>query len=332
MLKLTRMKTLNKQIADKLKEYDSWVVLCHEKTDGDTLGCALALYSLALRLGKEAVVGGKDELPEKYGFLPYSDAYVQFSANDIPEGALLVIVDTSTKKRSVEGIDTLLQTHDSVAIDHHRDNEMFAGINFVNPEASATAEIITRLMNEEFDISGREAECLYTALVTDNGNFRFFSVTPESHETAATLIKAGAKPNEVDDRLNECMTLGALRLWGRAMESTELFAEGKAALFCLCDKDFETFACDRSVTESLVNQLLRITGVKIALFVSEFNGNIKLSVRTKEPYIAREIAADYGGGGHNQAAGASLSGTLENAVAELKKTVTEYALRLSDNK
>ncbi len=326
------MKTLNKQISDKLKAYDSWAVLCHEKADGDTLGCALALYSLALRLGKEAVVGGKDELPEKYGFLLYSAAYAQLSADDIPENALLVIVDTSTKNRSVEGIETLLQTHDSVAVDHHRDNEMFAGINLVNPEASATAEIITRLMNEEFDISRREAECLYTALVTDNGNFRFSSVTQERHETAAILPKAGAKPNEVDDRLNECMSLGALQLWGRAMERTELFAEGKAAIFSLFSNDFEIFGCDLSVTENLVNQLLRITGVKIALFVSEFNGNIKLSVRTKTPYIAREIAAVYGGGGHNQAAGARLSGSLDNAVAELKKMVTEYAVRLSDNK
>lgn len=327
------MKNLIKDISDKMKAYSSWAVLCHEKPDGDTLGCTLALYSLAKRLGKKVIAGGKDNVPERYLFLPYAEDYRLLNAEDVPSDALLVIVDTSTKDRSVNGIEMLLTSHDSVAFDHHRDNEMFAGVNCINPEASAAAEIITEFMDAEFDISRDEAMCLYTALVTDNGNFRFSSVTQESHKAAEILLKAGALPNVIDDCLNECMSVGALRLWGRAMEKTEVFADGRAAIFCLRSEDFKACESDRSVTESLVNQILRIVGVKIALFVSEFNGSIKLSVRTKEPYIAREIAAFYGGGGHNQAAGAKLPGDFDIAVAELKKTVLKYAeIRISDNK
>ncbi|MDO4952511.1 MAG: bifunctional oligoribonuclease/PAP phosphatase NrnA [Synergistaceae bacterium] len=325
------MKTEN--IVRKLKEYDSWTILCHEKPDGDTLGCALALFSLGKRMKKKVVSGGRDAVPDKYLFLPYSGEYRQLSANDVLPESLLIVVDTSTKNRSIEGLETILPLHDSVAMDHHVDNEKFCKINLVCPEASASAEIVAELMHDNFDISVDEAVCLYTALATDNGSFRFSSVTQRSHEIARILMQAGAKPNEIDSCLNESMTHEALKLWGRAMEGSELFADGTAAMLHLSASDFEELHSAPSVTENLVNQLLRIKGVKIALFVSEFDGTLKLSVRTKQPYAARDIAAFYGGGGHDQAAGAKLCGSIDKVIAELKKQVTKYAeIGLSCNK
>ena len=325
------MKTEN--IVRKLKEYDSWTILCHEKPDGDTLGCALALFSLGRRMGKKVAAGGRDAVPDKYLFLPYSGEYRLLTAGDVLPGSLLIVVDTSTKNRAIEGLETILPLHDSVAMDHHADNEKFCKINLVCPEASAAAEIVAELMHDNFDISRDEAVCLYTALATDNGSFCFSSVTPRSHEIARILLQAGAKPNEIDSCLNESMTHEALKLWGRAMEGAELFADGTAAVLHVSASDFEELRSDPSVTENLVNQLLRVKGVKIALFVSEFDGAVKLSVRTKQPYIAREIAAFYGGGGHDQAAGAKLCGNIDEIIAELKERVAKYAeIRLSCNK
>ena len=325
------MKTEN--IARKLKEYDSWTILCHEKPDGDTLGCALALFSLGRRMGKKVAAGGRDAVPDKYLFLPYSGEYRLLTADDVLPGSLLIVVDTSTKNRAIEGLETILPLHDSVAMDHHADNEKFCKINLVCPEASAAAEIVAELMHDNFDISRDEAVCLYTALSTDNGSFCFSSVTPHSHEIARILLQAGAKPNEIDSCLNESMTHEALKLWGRAMEGAELFADGTAAMLHISASDFEEFHSEPSVTENLVNQLLRVKGVKIALFVSEFDGTVKLSVRTKRPYNARDIVAFYGGGGHDQAAGAKLCGNIDKVIAELKERVTNYAeIRLFCNK
>jgi len=322
------MNSSSKEISALLESYDSWAILCHEKPDGDTLGSALALYSLAQRLGKTAVIGGKDAFAERYAFLPGSSAYRKLTAEDVPHGSLLLCIDTSTKARSVEGIEQLTQTLESVNVDHHGDNELYCKHNLVDDKASATAELVTKIIAEKWTVSKAEATCLYTALVTDNGDFRFSSVTPESHRIAEILLEAGAKQNEIDDRLNENMTENSLRLWGYALNSANVFANGKAAVSCVVSADYQKYAAMQADMENFVNQLLRIKGIKIALFVSEFDGKTKLSIRTRAPYSARHIASMFGGGGHINAAGAGLAGEINTALKELTDKVKEYAASL----
>jgi len=318
----------SKEIAELLEKYDSWILLCHEKPDGDTIGSALSLYLLGKRLGKKVVVGGKDSLPLKYTFLPCAEEYRKLTDKDIPDNSLLLCIDTSTKARSIVNIEQLVKKHESINIDHHGDNELYCKYNLVEDKASATAEIVAKIILEKWEISKDEATCLYTALVTDNGDFRFSSVTPESHRIAEILLEAGAEQAEIDDRLNENMTEGSLKLWGDALSSVQLFMGGRAAICCVASADYAKRNSLPSDMENFVNQLLRIKGVKIALFVSEHEGKIKLSIRTRAPYIARHIASMFGGGGHINAAGAGLKGELCAAVEELKSKVAEYAANL----
>lgn len=318
----------SKEIAELLEKYDSWTLLCHEKPDGDTIGSALSLYILGKRLGKKVVVGGKDILPVRYAFLPCTADYRKMTDNDVPDNSLLLCIDTSTKARSIENIEQLVKKHESINIDHHGDNELYCKYNLVDDSASATAEIVTRLILERWKISKDEAICLYTALVTDNGDFRFSSVTAQSHRIAEILLEAGADQAEIDDRLNENMTEGSLKLWGYALSRVQLFIGGKVAICCVTSEDFAKYNSLPSDMENFVNQLLRIKGVKIALFVCEHEGKIKLSIRTRVPYSARHIASIFGGGGHINAAGAALKGEFCTAVEELKSKVEEYVSSL----
>lgn len=315
-------------VVAKLAEFDSWLILIHENPDSDTLGCSLALYSLGSRCGKKVRIIGSTPLSWNQHVLPLVDRYEQITEltrRDIADDTLIICVDTSTVARSVRGLGEYVNSGNSLNIDHHGDNQFFAGMNIIAPEASATAEVIAEiLLNGGFGIERDEAVCLYAALVTDNGFFKFKSTTPRSHLYAAKLLEAGVDPSQLDDMINQNMTPEILRLWGSALSRTKMFADGTAAFFWVNDADFALAGAGPSAIEGMVNQLLRIKGIKIALLISSYDGRAKLSVRTRAPYSAREIAAVWGGGGHLQAAGASLPGPLESALLIVMEAVEQY--------
>lgn len=316
-----------REVIEKFNSSKKWVILCHENPDGDTMGCGLALYSLGKRLDKDVRIMGRDPIPGGYRFLPY---YQDFECcKEITEeeikNSLIICVDTSTAARSMPGLEKVLLIADSINIDHHGDNHLYCKLNLVDPDVSASAELITELLIEGgWGIEEGEAICLYTGLSTDNGNFRFGTTTARSHLCAARLLEAGVKPDVIDEHVNENMTPSILKLWGCAYTRTEMFSNGKGAMFWLKKEDFEEAGADSSAVDGLVNMLLRITGVKVALFLTEINGENKVSIRTKAPCVAREIASVFGGGGHLQAAGAKIAGTFQNAVDSVKAEAEKY--------
>lgn len=315
------------EVIKKLNEASSWVVLCHESPDGDTVGCGLALCLLASRLGKSSRIMGKDHMPYRYSFLPMSESYetvLQLAPEDA-EGALVICVDTSTVDRSVPGLAEILRTSDTVGIDHHGDNKAYCGINMIDAEASSTAEVVLDLMlSAGWGVTKDEAICLYTALTTDNGNFRFSSTTARSHRCASQLIAAGVDPSYIDDCVNENMSVEIIRLWGLALSRTELFSEGKCALFWLNHSDLKAAEADASVVDGLVNMLLRVIGVKVAILIVETGSGSKASIRTKDSYSARELAEVFGGGGHVHAAGAKISGNFSEALKKIRIEAERY--------
>lgn len=327
MNKLVENAVMDK-VLKKLESFGDWLILIHENPDGDTLGCGLAMFSFGLRVGKKARVLGKSCLPDSYLFLPFSSSYEhkpELTSDDVTADTLIICVDTSTVERSVGGLCSYINADNSLNLDHHGDNHMFAGLNVIVSEASATAEIICELLLHNGGvISKKEAECLYTALVTDNGGFKFKSTTAHSLICAARLLEAGVDPSELEDRINQNMTVSTMRLWGTAFCRVEIFACGEAAIFWLGTDDFKRANADFSAIDGLVNLPLRIIDVKIALLLSDLGDAPKLSVRTREPYSAREIAAFWGGGGHIQAAGAKLSMPLEEARKDIKDMVIKY--------
>ena len=314
---------------NKLKESKSWAVVCHENPDGDTLGSAFALYSLGKRIGKDARIFSKDALPDVFSFFAYSDELI--TGPVLPQSelgdALLVTVDTSTETRALANLPELLSTcRDSVNIDHHVDNRLFAKTNLIDPKASATAEIMTDIIDAFGEgITKGEADALYTALTTDNGNFRYSSTTPKSHATAQRLLEAGASPAMIDDRIHENMTADILKLWGIALNRTDVFAGGLCAVSWLLDLEVKEAGADSNALEGLVNMLMRIKGVKMAFFLTEKKDCVKLSIRSREGFSAREVASRFGGGGHANAAGASSHENMEETLRKVKHEADVYA-------
>ena len=310
-----------KKVISSMKEKSSWVIVCHENPDGGTIGCGLALYSLAIRLGQKVSIVGKDPFPDRYQFIPYSDQYLQcLDISDNKINDLIICVDISNESRAIKGIEKLTKLGSlTINIDHHGDNTKYCSLNLIVPEASATAEIITDIfIDGDFGMMDNEATALYVALSTDNGNFRFSSTTAYSHICASYLLYAGAQQSEIDDFVNQNLTMLTLKLWGKAFSRTEILANGKAALFWLREEDIKSAGANLSAVDGLVNKLMRIKGVNIAVLLCELDGTNKLSIRTRSPYSAREIASVFGGGGHIQAAGAKVDGDFSKVLLKLR--------------
>lgn len=320
--------TIAAEIIGYLSSHDTWLVLTHEKPDGDTLGSAAALAALGVRLGKKVFWGGRDEVPSHYGFLVTKPSYETFSGipfERLDDHGLVVCVDTSTLERSIDGLKDALVKYTVINIDHHADNGRFGTVNWVDPEASATGEMITELMaSSPWGITPFEAKALYVAIVSDNGGFRFASTSIRSHECAIELLRAGASPSEIAKELDSNLTADALRLWGRALTRAETFAGGRAALFWLESRDFEETGCTQAATENLVNFLLRIRGVQLVALVSEAGESTRVSLRAHSPMNARTVAQRFGGGGHDLAAGCKVEGTAAVLLPQLRSVMEQH--------
>ncbi|MDR0653247.1 MAG: bifunctional oligoribonuclease/PAP phosphatase NrnA [Synergistaceae bacterium] len=329
-------KSTIEKIVGILNESDSWLVLSHENPDGDTLGCGVALTRVGRRLSKSAIHACPDSCPPRYSFL-FNDFDLWVPENlpeDFPgpEG-IVICVDTSTTARTFSRVGSRGFTCPIVNIDHHADNERFGDVVWIEPMASATGEMVTELISESgWGLRKDEAEALYTAVISDNGGFSFESTTLKSHAVAMTLIEAGISPNKISEELDSNLSAGILNLWGRAMMRTTVFADGKCALFWLDTEDFLQTGTTRDATENLVNFLLRIRGMKMAALCSELSDSegkkrVKASLRTRMPFSAREVAAVFGGGGHNLASGCILNTGISEAVSLLQKEMADHVSR-----
>jgi phosphoesterase RecJ-like protein len=144
------------------------------------------------------------------------------------------------------------------------------------------------------------------------------------------LMHAGVSPNEIAEALESTMSVGALRLWGRAMTRTDTFADGTCAIYWLTSDDFTETATSRDSTENMVNFLLRIKDVKLAALCcenTESDGTprrVRASLRARAPYNARVVAAVFGGGGHNLASGCTIDAPIPDAVNMLRAEMSRY--------
>jgi phosphoesterase RecJ-like protein len=322
------------EIIERMKTADSWLVIFHEKPDGDAIGCGTALVRLGLRLSKKTMFACPDQCPPRYSFL--LDGIESSASTCLPDGfpganGLLISVDTSTIARSFPELTKRSKSCALVNIDHHIDNGRYGDINWIDPGASATGEMLTELISlSPWGLTKSEATALYSALVSDNGDFQFASTTLKSHDCAMKLMRAGASPTEIAEALESTMSTGELRLWGRAMTRTDTFADGVCAIYWLTSDDFAETSTSKDATENLVNFLLRIQNVKIAALCcentepGEKHKRVRASIRARAPYNAREVAVVFGGGGHDLAAGCTIDAPVSDAVRTLRAEMSRH--------
>jgi len=288
-----------------------WVgVISHERPDGDAVGSLLGLSLALAQAGKQVAPVLVDGLPTRYRFLPGSAEILR----QFPSGVdLLVSVDCSDLDRlGFSGGQKPRQP--DINIDHHPTNTQFARVNLVDEQAAATAGLLVTLLPQlGLQVDSPVASNLLAGIVTDTIGFRVPGVSSGLLRQAADLMDLGAPLAEIYEQTLNRHSLTAARLWGLGL--ARLQREGKMLWSTLTLEDRAQAGYAGNDDADLINLLMTIDGADITLaFVEQPEGKVKVSWRARAGLDVARVAASFGGGGHELAAGALLSGPTPEVI------------------
>lgn len=301
------------------------LIVTHVKPDGDALGSLLGLTCVLREQGKTVDAAVEGGIPEFATFLPESNTVMDRLNSGSWE--LMISVDASDEERyGVTGAYGRANSKSLINIDHHPTNPLFGEATLVDAGAVSTTEIIYEwLFQLGWPISKPVAVALLTGLVTDTLSFSTSNVKPSTLEIAQQLMVAGASLNEINARTLDSTPYAVIKLWGETLPSVEL--DGLVISANILQSDLQRAGL-REVTNSggLVQLLINVNEAMIAvLFKEQPDGRVEMSMRSKPGYDVSGVALALGGGGHKQAAGATIPGPLDEARARVLPMLQEAA-------
>jgi phosphoesterase RecJ-like protein len=279
---------------------------------------------LALGLALEAwgwsvVYGGPHSSPDLLAFLPGVERYRTLGRLD-GRFDVVVLTDCPNPQRTEGLIDQARSAGKVIVnIDHHPDNRRYGHVNWIDVTAAATGEMVYELLTAlRAPLTSAIATNLYTAIHTDTGSFRYSNVTTRTFTIAAALVAAGARPELVSESLYERRAPDALHWLGEALARVEVSDDGRVGWLAL-----PAGAVPERIVESeeLVNYPRSVASVRVACLFRELDGTVKVSLRGKGDVDVQKIAAQFGGGGHVNAAGCTVAGPLPAATRRLLAAV-----------
>ncbi len=307
--------------------------------DGDAMGSALALAAVLIKRGFNVEVIVPNPYPSFLFWMKPDlkvnvyDSNVEECDRLIDEADLIIHLDYNALHRSGIMQEKLQESPaKKMMIDHHQQPDAFPDVTYSDTSMSSTCEMVFHLIKAlgwEDDISKSEAECIYTGMITDTGNFRFSSTSPQTHLVASHLLAKGVEPHEIASKIYDTNSPDRLKLLSRALENMDLQLELNTAIIHLSQKDLQEFNFKKGDTEGFVNYGLSVKGIKLSVFLAEKDGLIKMSFRSKGNFDVNQLARKhFGGGGHINAAGGASSESLEETLKKLKSILPEYQSEL----
>lgn len=326
-----------KQIETEILAASNIIITGHKSADGDSVGSSLGLLYFIEKLGKKALVCHPDKAPD---FLEFLDLSAISLMNEEPdkvrtafhEADLIFCLDYNSTDRAGKEMQGLLEsaTCTKIMIDHHLDPQDFASITISETLASSTAELIVELIEKsgnETLLNEKIGTPLYLGILTDTGSFRFSSVKPRTHEILSKLLSAGVKHHLIHEMLNDTNSASRLRLQGYAIsQKMEIFDDLQVAIISLTKEELEKYQYKKGDTDSLANLALSIKKMKVAVVLSERDGIIKISFRSKgKDNPVNGLAANhFNGGGHANAAGGMSTLSMTDTLVQMKGLIEEY--------
>ncbi|MFM8987916.1 MAG: DHH family phosphoesterase [Holophagaceae bacterium] len=305
---------------------DNFILTTHENPDGDGLGSMIALGHYLRSLGKKVRLVVTPSLGNAHSWIGQDNAVEVYRPEvhaEVFNGAKCwIVIDASDPKR-LGALYPIFQSSQAIkaCIDHHL-KEAPQGFDqeFTDPQASASAQLVFRLLQQEYHGSWELiAPALYTGIVADTGNFRFSNATPEVHEMAAFLIQEGAQPPQTYQALYHQDSLPKVKLWARLLQSMQLLDQDRLAIIEVRPEDFKiTNSCYEDLDE-LVQQPMRIPSVEVSALLTDLgDGWTKISLRSRERIDVHAICQSFNGGGHRLASGAKIKKPLD----EIRRDIT----------
>ena len=303
-----------------LKKLNNAAIFTHVMPDGDAFGSALSLREVLKDMGKDADVYISDNVPKRLLFMS-EDYLTSFTDKGYDT---LISLDAGDLKRLSEYGEIFKNHQNTISIDHHKTNSLFAKINYVVPEASSTGEVLYDIFKKMgAKISKKTAEHLYCAIASDTGCFKFSSTGEKGHLIAADLIKKGIDFAELNRLLFDTEEVVSYKLKGYAMNKAELHLGGKVSTVSITKEDLKMLGADFEHTEGLSDVTRVIEGVEVGIVLKEKDDLVKVSIRTNRYVDATVLASTFGGGGHIRASGCVSDLSIEETKQKLIKKAQE---------
>jgi phosphoesterase RecJ-like protein len=317
------------KIAGLLKEKDDFLLLGHVRPDGDTLGCMKALGYILKSLNKKFVYALPGEIPLKYSFLFENDHVCQYNEINRKYNVLIALdvadVSRLEAEKSLKDLADLI-----INIDHHAENTRFGDINYIDDSLCATGIAIYDLACKmNIQPQGDLGRGIYTAIVTDTGNYRWSSTDARAHEVTAALYSCGLDAYDIIDKLENSKTASSVTLLGHALASLEMNPAQNIAWVTISAGVMEKTNAKRHEIEGISEIVRAIHTVEAALLFLEKDDGVKISFRSKKFLNVNLIANNFGGGGHNRASGCFVKGSLADVKARVLKKVFEVLAQSS---
>jgi bifunctional oligoribonuclease and PAP phosphatase NrnA len=310
-----------------LARHSGVMITSHVEPDGDSLGSCLGLKQALGGLEREADVVIESPVPAALRFLPGAEA-VRRGA-DAPRskryGAAFVL-DCSSLDRAGPSVTALLQPGAEICnIDHHIGNDGFGTVRLVNPEASATAELVFEVLEAaNIALTPQVAECLYVGILSDTGAFRYQNTTPRALRLAARLVEHGAPAAQVAEALYAKKSASSLRLLGLALASLEARNLGRVSALTITRDMFERARANPEDADGIVQYAKSLDGTRVGVLIQEVAPQeVRVSLRSDGTVDVNEVAGRFGGGGHRTAAGARIRGALDPVRREVLDAVDQ---------
>lgn len=309
------MQIAMRDIRKALEESESILITSHLHPDGDAIGSCLALYHVLKNMGKEVQVALDDHVPEIYDILPGFEIIQRYEGEPL-QADLVVLLDARLGR---EGRVCATVSAPVLNIDHHASNDMSADYAYVEPEASATAEILYGIFREwGVALTEEIASCLYLGIATDTGFFAFPNTRPETLEICANLMRAGARPASLAAAVSR-KSFHEVEELARGLGTMELFAGGRGVGIFL-DESFR----DLELTDALIDMVRFIDGIDLAVLLkAEDDKSCRVRMRSEVLDVSL-LAQRLGGGGHREAAGATIMAGFDEARHILKDEIIKF--------
>lgn len=315
------------KLNDIIKSSKNILIISHVNPDGDTLGSMCGLYCAILdNFKKKCDMVAISKIPDVYSYLPHlSEVKNVDDLDKSREYDLVINVDVAALDRACDAKILFEKAKFTVNIDHHKTNIAYGNLNFINPDASSTGEVLFGCFeNMNWKVNLDCAICLYTAILTDTGSFRFDNTKPSTFEVVSKLVEIGVQPSDIYKKVYESDSKTLVMFQAHCISKAKFLEDDKIAYTLVYKKDMEKFSAGDDCMEGLTEKLRAIVTTRIAFVAKEMkSGGTKISMRSKFADVA-EICSVFGGGGHKFAAGCTIKAPVEDAA---KKVLEEIRKR-----
>ena len=327
----------SKSLQDLLDKRPIITIIPHTSPDGDAIGSTLGLYHFLKNQGHDVQVIAPTDFPDFLKWMPEADQILIYPDQEsraeqrIADSSLIFTLDFNNLLRAkplTPFLQKALATF--VMIDHHQQPDTYATITYSDEKASSTCELIYNTivsLGSQEAINQTIATCLYTGIMTDTGGFRFSMTSPQTHRVAAVLLEKGANCAQIASDVLDSYSIDRLQLLGTVLDGLTYLKEYKTAYMSVSSKILKQFNFRKGDTEGFVNYGLRIKEAELAvIFIENEEDNlIKISFRSKTTLDVNLLARMYfNGGGHINAAGGSMSISLEDTIAYFLEVLPKF--------